>query len=161
MEDSWSRMCAYVPLVSLSWFSHNFCSLSFLFLQPANILLDEFGHVRISDLGLACDFSKKKPHASVWVSRRESIAQPLALFFTILSIPINILPLRVMELDECGSTCFLIQYHQMQCELPEVPQITNSLALCRCLVLQLLGIEIISAQLMHPCLWTCPTYMFV
>lgn len=33
--------------------------------QPANILLDEFGHVRISDLGLACDFSKKKPHASV------------------------------------------------------------------------------------------------
>ena len=34
-------------------------------LQPANILLDEHGHVRISDLGLACDFSKKKPHASV------------------------------------------------------------------------------------------------
>ncbi|XP_062340810.1 LOW QUALITY PROTEIN: beta-adrenergic receptor kinase 2 [Osmerus eperlanus] len=33
--------------------------------QPANILLDEHGHVRISDLGLACDFSKKKPHASV------------------------------------------------------------------------------------------------
>lgn len=33
--------------------------------QPANILLDESGHVRISDLGLACDFSKKKPHASV------------------------------------------------------------------------------------------------
>ncbi|KAK2493530.1 hypothetical protein MC885_017123 [Smutsia gigantea] len=32
---------------------------------PANILLDEHGHVRISDLGLACDFSKKKPHASV------------------------------------------------------------------------------------------------
>lgn len=35
--------------------------------QPANILLDEHGHVRISDLGLACDFSKRKPHASVWV----------------------------------------------------------------------------------------------
>lgn len=33
--------------------------------QPANILLDEHGHVRISDLGLACDYSKKKPHASV------------------------------------------------------------------------------------------------
>ncbi|KAH9378123.1 hypothetical protein HPB48_020515 [Haemaphysalis longicornis] len=33
-------------------------------LKPANILLDEHGHVRISDLGLACDFSKKKPHAS-------------------------------------------------------------------------------------------------
>jgi beta-adrenergic-receptor kinase len=35
-------------------------------LKPANILLDEHGHVRISDLGLACDFSKKKPHASVY-----------------------------------------------------------------------------------------------
>ncbi|XP_073917115.1 G protein-coupled receptor kinase 3 isoform X4 [Castor canadensis] len=34
-------------------------------LKPANILLDEHGHVRISDLGLACDFSKKKPYASV------------------------------------------------------------------------------------------------
>ncbi|KAJ8687143.1 hypothetical protein QAD02_022937 [Eretmocerus hayati] len=34
-------------------------------LKPANILLDEHGHVRISDLGLACDFSKKKPNASV------------------------------------------------------------------------------------------------
>ncbi|KAJ1520001.1 hypothetical protein ONE63_004232 [Megalurothrips usitatus] len=34
-------------------------------LKPANILLDEHGHIRISDLGLACDFTKKKPHASV------------------------------------------------------------------------------------------------
>jgi beta-adrenergic-receptor kinase len=39
--------------------------LIFRDLKPANILLDEHGHVRISDLGLACDFSKKKPHASV------------------------------------------------------------------------------------------------
>ena len=29
------------------------------------VYIDEHGHVRISDLGLACDFSKKKPHASV------------------------------------------------------------------------------------------------
>uniref|UniRef100_A0A1I8FIV8 Protein kinase domain-containing protein n=1 Tax=Macrostomum lignano TaxID=282301 RepID=A0A1I8FIV8_9PLAT len=34
-------------------------------ISPANILLDENGHVRISDLGLACDYSRKKPHASV------------------------------------------------------------------------------------------------
>lgn len=34
-------------------------------LKPANILLAENGHVRISDLGLACDFLHKRPHASV------------------------------------------------------------------------------------------------
>lgn len=39
--------------------------LSDVMSQPANILLDENGHIRISDLGLACDFSRKKPHASV------------------------------------------------------------------------------------------------
>ena len=33
--------------------------------QPANVLLDEAGHVRISDLGLATDFSVKKPTATV------------------------------------------------------------------------------------------------
>lgn len=31
--------------------------------QPANILLDEHGHIRISDLGLAYDFSRRKPHS--------------------------------------------------------------------------------------------------
>ena len=31
-------------------------------LKPANILLDEHGHVRISDLGLACDFRWVNKH---------------------------------------------------------------------------------------------------
>ena len=44
-------------------------------LKPANILLDEHGHVRISDLGLACDFSKKKPHASVYVKHPISFVE--------------------------------------------------------------------------------------
>lgn len=35
--------------------------------QPSNILLDEEGHLRLSDLGLACDFSDRQPSSSVWV----------------------------------------------------------------------------------------------
>jgi len=34
-------------------------------LKPANVLLDEKGHTKISDLGLACDLSQKLPYASV------------------------------------------------------------------------------------------------
>uniref|UniRef100_A0A9J7ZMR3 G protein-coupled receptor kinase n=1 Tax=Cyprinus carpio carpio TaxID=630221 RepID=A0A9J7ZMR3_CYPCA len=77
-------------------------------LKPANILLDEHGHVRISDLGLACDFSKKKPHASVgthgymapevlqkgtaydssadWFSLERPLQQPAHEFFIFLSL---------------------------------------------------------------------------
>ena len=40
-------------------------------LKPANILLDEHGHVRISDLGLACDFRSVNKHL-VPLSRVES-----------------------------------------------------------------------------------------
>lgn len=34
-------------------------------LKPPNVLLEENGHIRISDLGLACEFSKNKPHSTV------------------------------------------------------------------------------------------------
>jgi beta-adrenergic-receptor kinase len=34
-------------------------------LKPSNILLDEQGHIRISDLGLACEFTKHQPSSSV------------------------------------------------------------------------------------------------
>ena len=36
-------------------------------LQPANCLLSEEGHVKITDLGLACDISKSKPSGRVYV----------------------------------------------------------------------------------------------
>ncbi|MBN3322764.1 ARBK2 kinase, partial [Atractosteus spatula] len=61
-------------------------------LKPANILLDEHGHVRISDLGLACDFSKKKPHASV------SVSLCLSLFAISLSLLVSIVLIIVVAL---------------------------------------------------------------
>lgn len=36
-------------------------------LQPANCLLSDEGHVKISDLGLACDISASKPSERVYV----------------------------------------------------------------------------------------------
>uniref|UniRef100_A0A8C1R6Z0 G protein-coupled receptor kinase n=1 Tax=Cyprinus carpio TaxID=7962 RepID=A0A8C1R6Z0_CYPCA len=55
-------------------------------LKPANILLDEHGHVRISDLGLACDFSKKKPHAtytSSLLSHTHAYCRFIFIFFSV------------------------------------------------------------------------------
>ena len=37
-------------------------------LKPSNILLDEVGHIRLSDLGLACEFYDRKPSSCVCVS---------------------------------------------------------------------------------------------
>ncbi len=34
-------------------------------LKPSNILLDEAGHIRLSDLGLACEFYDRKPSSCV------------------------------------------------------------------------------------------------
>lgn len=43
---------------------HNRC-IVYRDLKPPNILLEETGHIRISDLGLACEYSVQKPHATV------------------------------------------------------------------------------------------------
>ncbi|KAM3715888.1 G protein-coupled receptor kinase [Dirofilaria immitis] len=60
-----SEMIFYAAEVILGLEHMHNRSVVYRDLKPANILLDENGHVRVSDLGLACDFSKKKPHASV------------------------------------------------------------------------------------------------
>jgi beta-adrenergic-receptor kinase len=38
--------------------------------------MDDSGHVRISDLGLACDYSKKKPQAGVLVTSYKLKMEP-------------------------------------------------------------------------------------
>ncbi|VDK51223.1 unnamed protein product [Anisakis simplex] len=60
-----SEMMFYAAEVILGLEHMHNRSVVYRDLKPANILLDENGHARVSDLGLACDFSKKKPHASV------------------------------------------------------------------------------------------------
>ncbi|VDK40864.1 unnamed protein product, partial [Gongylonema pulchrum] len=60
-----SEMIFYAAEVILGLEHMHNRSVVYRDLKPANILLDENGHARVSDLGLACDFSKKKPHASV------------------------------------------------------------------------------------------------
>jgi serine/threonine protein kinase len=34
-------------------------------LKPSNVLLDELGHIRLSDLGLACEYSDRMPSSCV------------------------------------------------------------------------------------------------
>lgn len=83
-------------------------------LKPANILLDEHGHVRISDLGLACDFSKKKPHASVWVHSLPypvEFTKPIELeFYLILSAEILLFYTeKVLQMEQVNFNCFRVK----------------------------------------------------